>query len=187
MRRVVPFFAVLLALAAVGPTSAAPSPRRAADRRARIDALERQLDALAEEAKKTPAPLALVNAYRRFTPEQLANPDSPITAEQLLEVCKDETNAPEVREAAAQAIVWAVASDRVLDAGGKGNARARAKFSRKVFSLLTDKDVFSRGLGKSILEGLWPGVRDPDIMACNPRQRPTCNAAKNAWDKFLGR
>ena len=101
----------------------------------------------------------------------------------------DDAAPPEVREEASGAITWdqALRHDPDLDAVGKGMARPRAKFSSKLLGLLTDNEVFVRQLADTMLKGLWPGVRDPDITTCNPRKMASCTAAKNAWAKFLNK
>lgn len=182
--------AVVLLVAAAGAVAvAAPgAPRRAADRRVAIAAAEKRLDALVAEAK-VDARAALVRAYRRYTPEQLADRSRGIDVDAILKIIKDESAPVEVREEASGAITWdqALRHDPDLDAVGKGMNRPRAKFSSKVLGLLTDNDAFVRGLAHTMLMGMWPGVRDPDITTCNPRKIETCRAAKTAWAKFLNK
>ncbi len=182
---------VLAVLAAVAVATAEPQgakPRTAADRRAQIDALGKHLDALRKEAD-VDARAALVRTYQRYTSDRLANRADRVTVEMILDVVEDLTAPAEAREEAAKAVVWDQAQryDPDLDAAGKGWARPRAKFSKKVLQLLSDKDPMTRVFAHNILSALWPGVRDPDITACNPRLKPSCTAAKVAWEKQLGK
>ncbi|MCC7138268.1 MAG: hypothetical protein IT460_07555 [Planctomycetes bacterium] len=187
MRRALVALSVLVPVAVATISLAAP-PRRAADRRDLVTAAEKRLDALVAEAK-VDARAALVRAYRKYTPEQLADRGRAIDVDAILKIIKDDGAPPEVREEAAGAITWdqALRHDPDLDAVGKGMARPRAKFSNKVLSLLVDNDVFVRGLADGMLKGMWPGVRDPDITTCNVRKPASCSAARNAWAKFLSR
>jgi hypothetical protein len=198
--------AVVLALAASGaagpavpgavaPTAVAPVKRRSADRREAINKIEKDWNALFADAKLDAA-AALIRTYRGYTTDQLAAPASrDVHVQELLKVVEDESVKLEFREMAANAIIWDVAQkhDPELDTGAnKGLRRPRAAFSRKVLPLLTDKSEgvrgeFTRGLAKLILEGLWPGVRDPDITTCRPANLPSCRVARTAWEKVLQR
>lgn|GEM_PF-3359229 len=182
---------LLVALAVVAVATAAPSsssPRTAADRRTQIDALSAHLDALRKEAE-VDARAALVRTYLRYTSDRLANRADRVTVEMILDVVEDEGAPAEAREEAAKAVVWDQAQryDPDLDGAGKGWARPRAKFSKKVLQVLAAKDPMTRVFAHNILSALWPGVRDPDITACNPRLRPSCTAAKVAWEKQLAK
>lgn len=179
-------------LAAVAVVSAAPTssgPRTAADRRAQIDALGKHLDALRKEAE-VDARAALVRTYARYSSDRLASREGRVTLEMVLDVVKDDDAPVEAREEAAKAVVSDAAQryDPDLDvATGKGFARPRARFSKKVLPLLVGKDEMTRAFANNILLALWVGMRDPDITGCQPRLRPSCAAAKVAWEKQLAK
>lgn len=182
--------AVVVPSAAAAPAGGGVAGQSAADRRQRIDALTRQLEALRREAE-VDAAQATVNAYRRYSADRLANPKDRITVLHLLDIVRDNDVAIETREAAAQTILSKTAAsyDPDLEVGAlKGWARPRARFSKRVLSMLGDgKDEMNRVFAHQILVGLWPGARDPEITACNPRNRNSARDAKVAWDKNLGR
>ncbi len=187
---------LLLSLVAVGagvvasagtPTS---TPRTAADRRAQIDALGKHLDALRKEAE-VDARAALVRTYLRYSNDRLGNTADRIRLEAIVDIVSDENAPAELREEASKAVVWDQAQryDPDLDAAGKGLARPRAKFSKKhLLPMLVDaKDSLARALANNMLQALWPGMRDPDIVNCTPRTKPSCNAARVAWEKQLAK
>lgn len=193
-RRVAPVLLSLVA-AAVGagvvasagtPTS---TPRTAADRRAQIDALGKHLDALRKEAE-VDARAALVRTFLRYSNDRLGNTADRVRLEDLVEVVKDENAPAEIREEAAKAVVWDQAQryDPDLDAAGKGLARPRAKFSKKyLLPMLVGKDDMGRAFANNMLQALWPGMRDPDIVNCRPGAKPACTAARVAWEKQLAK
>jgi hypothetical protein len=174
--------------ALAGPGSARAT-RSAAERHAEIQGAFARLDDLVARAR-VPVSLDLVRLYRSYTPEQLAEPRSrAVDVEDVLDIAKDPTVPGPVREEAAKAVVWdsALRNDRKLDATGKAMGRPRAKFTKKVLPMLTDKDPLTRELGKRICEGLWPGFQDKDVQACNPADLDSCTAARRAWTKYIER
>lgn len=190
--------ACLCGVAVVVPSASAAPPsaggvvagQSAADRRQRIDALTRQLEALRREAE-VDAAQATINAYRRYSADRLANPKDRITVSHLLDIVRDNDVAIETREAAAQTILskTAVSHDPDLEVGAsKGWARPRARFSKRVLPMLVDaKEEMTRVFANQILLGLWPGAREPEITGCNPRNRKSAGDAKAAWEKNLGK
>jgi len=181
--------AVAFGVAAVAGTPTA-SPRTAADRRAQIDALGKHLDALRKEAE-VDARAALVRTYLRYSADRLGNTADRIRLDDIVEIVEDETAPVEIREEASKAVVWDQAQryDPDLDAAGKGLARPRAKFSKKYLlpMLVDSKDSNSRAFANNMLQALWPGMRDPDILNCRPGVKPSCNAARVAWEKQLAK
>lgn len=186
---------LLLSLVAVGagvvasagtPTS---TPRTAADRRAQIDALGKHLDALRKEAE-VDARAALVRTYLRYSNDRLGNTSDRIRLEDIVEIVNDVSAPAEIREEASKAVVWDQAQryDPDLDAAGKGLARPRARFSKKhLLPMLGDKESMTRAFANTMLQALWPGMRDTDIVNCNPRLKPSCAAARVAWEKQLAK
>jgi hypothetical protein len=184
---------VLLTVLAAGVVAVAgtptSSPRTAADRRTQIDALGKHLDALRKEAE-VDARAALVRTFLRYSSDRLGNTADRIRLEDLVEVVKDETAPAEIREEAAKAVVWDQAQryDPDLDAAGKGLARPRAKFTKKLLlPMLVDKDTMTRAFANNMLQALWPGMRDPDIVNCQPRLKASCTGARVAWEKQLAK
>lgn len=178
-----------LAVPTASATPTSSTGASAANRRLRIDALTRQLDALRKEAE-IDAAKAMVLTYGRYSPERLANPKDRVTVYHLLDFVRETDVAPETREAAAQAVLsnLALTSDPDLEVGSaKGWARPRARFSKKVLAMLVDKDELARVFANQIMVGLWPGARESDIIGANPRNRKSATDAKAAWEKHLGR
>jgi len=180
---------VLAAVPALAGPGSTPGPRSAAVRHDEIRSAVARLDALVARAR-VPVELDLIRLYRSYTADQLADPKSrAVDVEEILDIAKDPTVPAEVRTEAAAAIVWdsALRNDTKLDTKGKAMARPRAKFTKKVLPMLTDKDQLSRVLGKKISEGLWPGFQDEDVRNWNPAEPDSCIAARRAWTKFLER
>lgn len=180
---------VVLAFSAFAGPGSAPPPRSAAGRRIAIEDALAQLDALSKKARVPPA-LARVRAYRAMTPDQLADPKRGVDLEEILAIVKREDVPAEIRDEAANTITWdqALRSDPTLDMGGKGLRRARAAFTLKVLSLLTDaNDLTGRGLAMRICQGLWPNAKDPAFSAFDARKRQSCAAARASWESILKR
>jgi len=180
-----------LALAGSGAGSAAPSPRSAAGRRAALDDALAQLELLSKKAR-VPTTLARIRAYRGMSPDQLADSKRGVDLDELLAILKRDDVPAEIRDEAANAIIWdqAQRSDPALDMGGRGLKRPRAAFTQRVLPLLTDaNDLVGRGLAKRVCEGLWPSAsgKDPALRDCDPRKKLSCQSARAAWEALLRR
>ncbi len=131
----------------------------------------------------------MIETYRAYTEAELQNPAHAVTPEMLLAIVGREDVEKDVRRKAAETIVLApvVTNDPSFAMDGRGVARARARFSSKVLTLLLDADPFVRGLAKSILEGLWGGwgSRIKDIRNCDPRDLDSCYKASKAWEEVF--
>jgi hypothetical protein len=180
---------LIAAVPALASPAAAPTRRTAASLHESIQREFERLDALVAKAR-VPVSLDVIRLYRSLTPEQLADARGRTpTAEDILDIAKDDAELANVREEAAAALVSgdALRNDRKLDLTGKAMARPRAKFTKKVLPMLTDKDPFTRELGKRICEGLWPGFQDKDVQACRAADLDSCSAARRAWTKYIER
>jgi len=178
----------LLVLVALAATPALAGPAVVRRSSARIDAIDKavaRLDRLVVRAKTDPR-LEKVRAYKEFGAEQLKLDAEarPLRVDDILAIVEDATCPKEIREEAASAIFsdLALVNDLDLRMDGKKLQRPRAIFSMKVLKLLTDNDDYTRALAKTIIEGLWPGTREPEILACQPRKKDTCRAARTAWE-----
>jgi hypothetical protein len=167
------------------PALAGPAVVRVERPRRRHRQGRRELDRLVVRAKTDPR-LEKVRAYKEFGAEQLKLDAEarPLRVDDILAIVEDATCPKEIREEAASAIFsdLALVNDLDLRMDGKKLQRPRAIFSMKVLKLLTDNDDYTRALAKTIIEGLWPGTREPEILACQPRKRDTCRAARTAWE-----
>ncbi len=176
---------VLVALAAA-PALAGPAVvRRSSARVEAIDKAMARLDRLVVRAKTDPR-LEKVRAYKELGAEQLkaAADARPLRVDDILDIVEDATAPKEIREEAAAAVFADIAlvNDPDLSMQGKKLQRPRAMFTMKVLKLLTDNDAYTRALAKTICEGLWPGTREPEILACDPRKKDSCRAARTAWE-----
>lgn len=112
-----------------------------------------------------------------------------VTVHELFDIASDQSEPPEVREEAANAIIAerARALDPDLSAEGRRSARPRARFSLRVVKSINDPDLVTRSLANTVLLGLWPAAREaPEIKAFEPRKRETWGSARAAWTRFLG-
>ncbi len=174
---------VLVALAAAPALAGPATVRKASDRVAVLDKALARLDRLIVRAKTDPR-LERVRAFKELGAAQLKDDARTPRVDDLLEVVEDALAPKEIRDEAAAAIFadLALVNDGDLSLAGKKMQRPRAIFTMKVLKLLTDNDAFTRSLAKTICEGLWPGTRDPEILACDPRKKDTCRAARTAWE-----
>lgn len=175
---------LVLAALAAAPALAGPTTiRKAGDRVAVLDKALARLDRLVVRAKTDPR-LEQVRAYKELGAEALKGDTRTLRVDDLLAIVEDATAPKEIREESAAAIFsdLALVNDPDLSLAGKKMQRPRALFTMKVLKLLTDNDPFTRALAKTICEGLWPGTREPEILACDPRKKDSCRAARTAWE-----
>jgi len=174
---------VLVALAAAPALAGPATVRKSSDRVYAIDRAVARLDRLVVRAKTDPR-LERVRAFKELGADALKGDARAVRVGDLLEIVEDQEAPKEIREEAAAAIFadLALVNDPDLSLAGKKLQRPRAIFTMKVLKLLTDNDAFTRSLAKTICEGLWPGTREPEILACDPRKKDSCRAARTAWE-----
>lgn len=174
---------VLVALAAAPALAGPATVRKASDRVAVLDKALARLDRLVVRAKTDPR-LERIRAFKELGTDALKGDAPRIRVDDLLQIVEDADAPKEIREEAASSIFsdLALVNDPDLSLAGKKLQRPRAIFTMKVLKLLTDNDAFTRSLAKTICEGLWPGTREPEILACDPRKKETCRAARTAWE-----
>lgn len=178
---------------------------------ARIAALEARLAATASPASPGAAPAApsnpptptppapaprpsddaVIDAYLGYTDDQLRDPAHTVTLEAVLAIVGREGVSDEVRRRAAGAITRprTLAADPTLSIDGRGEARARVRFSQKVVTLLIDVDPTVRALAHEILTSLWgaAAARDPALQRIDPLDLEVCYRASKAWEAFFRR
>lgn len=174
---------VLVALAAAPALAGPASVRRSADRVADLDKALARLDRLVVRAKTDPR-LERVRAFKELGADALKSDAPRVRVGDILDVVEDQEAPKEIREEAANAVFsdLALVNDPDLSLAGKKMQRPRGICTMKVLKLLTDNDAYTRALAKTICEGLWPGVREPEILACDPRKKDSCRAARTAWE-----
>ena len=174
---------VLVALAAAPALAGPATVRKASDRVAVLDKALARLDRLVVRAKTDPR-LERIRAFKELGADALKSDAPRIRVDDILQIVEDADAPKEIREEASSAVFsdLVLVNDPDLSLAGKKLQRPRAIFTMKVLKLLTDNDAFTRSLAKTICEGLWPGTREPEILACDPRKKETCRAARTAWE-----